>query len=287
MEMDFFLASTSRILWYSMVVCTRVPSSWGATVELKYEVKTTIYCNFDYDQYPMDTQTCEVKIDGDSDNAIFILYDPTNTFHTNRTYRVVGLMMDIVFFGGQNGLDEDSIGFSVRMKRIIRPFMMKYYIPCIAIVLVSEIGFMVPLTAIPGRVALLVTQFLTLINLFIFQISDSPSSSDLNILGEYLLVSLGFVVAAMAEFALVILLNRRSKLKTDSTDPKNSTEVKNSGIIHVSRFCPDTEMKKPMKLGKKSQWNMPSIYVVDFIAFWLHFSAFLLYNTVYWAKHHN
>jgi len=126
-----------------------------------------------------------------------------------------------------------------------------------------------------------------LINLFIFQISDSPSSSDLNILGEYLLVSLGFVVAAMAEFALVILLNRRSKLKTDATDLKNSHEEKNSEITHVSRFCPDTEMKKPMKQGKISEWNMPSIYVVDFIAFWLHFSAFLLYNVVYWAKHHN
>ena len=36
-------------------------------------------------------------------------------------------------------------------------------------VLVSEIGFVVPITAIPGRVALLVTQFLTLVNLFIYQ----------------------------------------------------------------------------------------------------------------------
>ena len=186
--------------------------SWGAFVELKYEVKTSIYCDFDYTQYPMDSQMCSVKIDGDSDNAIFILYDPSSAFHTNRTYKAVGLMMDIVFFGGENGFDADSVGFSVRMKRLIRPYMLKYYIPCMAIVLVSEIGFMVPLTAIPGRVALLVTQFLTLINLFIFQMSESPSSSDLNILGEYLLVSLGFVVAAIAEFALVILLNRKEKL---------------------------------------------------------------------------
>ena len=51
----------------------------------------------------------------------------------------------------------------------MQPYMMKYYIPTMAVVLVSEIGFVIPLTAIPGRVALLVTQFLTLVNLFIYQ----------------------------------------------------------------------------------------------------------------------
>ena len=52
-------------------------------------------------------------------------------------------------------------------------------------------------------------------NLFIFQLSDSPSGSDLNMLGEYLLVSLGFVVVAMAEFALVLLIDRNATSKTN------------------------------------------------------------------------
>ena len=263
--------------------------SWGAFIELKYEVKTTIYCDFDYTQYPMDSQMCSVKIDGDSDNAIFILYDPSNAFHTNRTYKAVGLMMNIVFFGGENGLDADSVGFSVRMKRLIRPYMLKYYIPCMAIVLVSEIGFMVPLTAIPGRVALLVTQFLTLINLFIFQMSESPSSSDLNILGEYLLVSLGFVVAAIAEFALVILLNRKEKLNHDDKNSKNLIEKKDAGLGRVFKTRELNESKDIdlMNSKEKPQWKRPSIYVVDFLAFWIHLSSFTLYNLIYWVHHPN
>ena len=53
------------------------------------------------------------------------------------------------------------------MKRIQQPYLLKYYLPCIAIVTVTQISFYIPPDAIPGRIALLVTQFLTLTNLFI------------------------------------------------------------------------------------------------------------------------
>ena len=63
----------------------------------------------------------------------------------------------------------NTIGIKITMNHAITPFFVKYYLPCIAIVLVSMIGFAIPLNAIPGRVALLVTQFLTLTNLFIYE----------------------------------------------------------------------------------------------------------------------
>ena len=61
------------------------------------------------------------------------------------------------------------IGLQIKMKRLVRPFVYQYYLPCISIVLVSFMSFVVPLSAIPGRVALVVTQCLTLTNLFIHQ----------------------------------------------------------------------------------------------------------------------
>ena len=39
----------------------------------------------------------------------------------------------------------------------------------IAIVVVAQISFIIPMSAIPGRVALVVTQFLTLTNIFIHE----------------------------------------------------------------------------------------------------------------------
>ena len=75
--------------------------------------------------------------------------------------------MAITFVGEKDKHGNDMVGFNIQMFRGIQPFILEFYLPCIAIVLVSQISFVIPLTALPGRVALLVTQFLTLTNLFI------------------------------------------------------------------------------------------------------------------------
>ena len=62
-----------------------------------------------------------------------------------------------------------DVGFNVTLVRIIQPYLYQYYFPSIAIVVVSQISFMIPLSATPGRIALVVTQFLTLTNIFIHQ----------------------------------------------------------------------------------------------------------------------
>ena len=78
----------------------------------------------------------------------------------------------------QNTIDEETeqgknqIGIKIEMNRMLSSFMLEYYMPCIAIVLVSQLSYVIPVTAIPGRVALLVTLFLTLVSLFI-QVSIS------------------------------------------------------------------------------------------------------------------
>ena len=145
-----------------------VESPLKTTVEMKYVIKTTIYCSFEYTNYPMDTQNCSVKIGSSSFGAIFTLFDKENIYHTPKTYASSGLNIQIAFFGQKNSFGNSTVGFHVQMSRLTQPFLMMYYIPAIAIVLVSELGFVVPLTA-DGSVGLLVTQLLTLVNLFIYQ----------------------------------------------------------------------------------------------------------------------
>ena len=138
-------------------------------VEIKYEIKATVYCEFDLSAYPMDTQLCNVSFGSGSLGAIFSLYDPTTFYHSENTYEAANFVMRITFFDNGINTGKNVVGIQVLMTRITDSYIMKYYIPSIGIVLVSEIGFVIPATAIPGRVGLLVTQFLTLINLFIHQ----------------------------------------------------------------------------------------------------------------------
>jgi hypothetical protein len=142
-------------------------------VELKYEMKFAVYCRFDHSTYPMDKQTCNVSIGSASNSEIFVLdpapVDKDGMYHVKNKYQAANFDMTIQFF--DNGIDhgDNLIGIMVSMCRLPNAFIFMYYLPCITIVLVSLIGFVIPLSAIPGRIALLVTQFLTLTNLSINQ----------------------------------------------------------------------------------------------------------------------
>ena len=142
-------------------------------VELRYEMKFAVYCRFDHSTYPMDKQTCNVSIGSASNSEIFVLHpvpvDINGTYHVKNKYRADNFDMAIQFY--DNGIDygNNIIGIMVSMCRLPNAFIFMYYLPCITIVLVSLIGFVIPVSAIPGRIALLVTQFLTLTNLSINQ----------------------------------------------------------------------------------------------------------------------
>ena len=140
------------------------------TVEMKYEIKTTVFCeNWHYTNYPMDEQACDVTFGSASGNSIFSLQNEIDLQGRPKYYTAINFNINTKFFEKTYGDGGRRVGIRIVMDRIATSFLFKYYAPCIAIVLVSEIGFLIPLSAIPGRVALLVTQFLTLVNLFIHQ----------------------------------------------------------------------------------------------------------------------
>ena len=140
------------------------------TVEMKYEVKTTVYCPYwSYTIYPMDRQFCTVSFGSASENSIFSLYDELRSPSRPYFYKAVDFEMTVDFFDRNFLNGSNHVDIEIVMTRLTMPFILKYYVPCIAIVLISAIGFIIPISAIPGRVGLLVTQFLTLVNLFIHQ----------------------------------------------------------------------------------------------------------------------
>ena len=140
-------------------------------VEYRMEAKAMIYCGFLLSRYPLDHQQCLFRFGSKANDMRFILFDVNNTFHKEMSYQAVEFEIDISF---RDNLTNEigpttPVGFDIGMDRVISPFIFKCYLPCCAIVAASSISFIIPLRAIPGRVALMVTQFLTLTNLFIYQ----------------------------------------------------------------------------------------------------------------------
>ena len=56
-------------------------------------------------------------------------------------------------------------GFQVRLTRHSIPFLMNTYLPTALLTVASFISFLIPIDVVPGRMALLVTIFLMLVNI--------------------------------------------------------------------------------------------------------------------------
>ena len=137
------------------------------------------------------------------------------------------------------------------------------------------------------------TQFLTLINLFIHQMSESPSASDLNKLGSYLLFCLLFVVSALVEFAIIMLLDRKQILKRKGADARLS----NHQVLHQETLTQGVSTENVLftkrveddhieESGKEQETNclqvMYPIRSIDFISSLVFLVIFFVFNCFYW-----
>ena len=73
-------------------------------------------------------------------------------------------------------------GFHMKLKRKSTPFIFNFYIPSALFVMVSWTSFVIPVHAIPGRIALIITTFLVLINIANSAFSNSPTAPGINLI---------------------------------------------------------------------------------------------------------
>ena len=71
----------------------------------------------------------------------------SDVFNVQRKQRVTEFDIYIEDIGS---FADDSIGFNITLQRIVQPYLYQYYLPCIAIVIVSQISFIIPLSAVSG-----------------------------------------------------------------------------------------------------------------------------------------
>ena len=153
------------------------PNSTIVNVYVEWHVE--ISCKFDFSGYPFDDQVCGFRM---------FLWD-SHIIHVGRGINPLGdssLLSDeaIQTHGFEvwkyriNATQHQwpgtvfqfgKFGYDIKIRRIFKPYVYQYYLPCALIVIASCLSFIIPISAIPGRVGLVVTQFLTLTNLFINQ----------------------------------------------------------------------------------------------------------------------
>ena len=137
-------------------------------INYNMEAQATIYCNFNFLKYPMDTQFCEFIIDAayPQTNVVRVIFELGLFGVTNNNFNLDDFAINVTF---KNETGQTGIYSIIKLERQVLPFIIRYYLPCIAIITVSLMNFLISVDSIPARTALLVTQFLTLTNILIAQ----------------------------------------------------------------------------------------------------------------------
>ena len=139
-------------------------NNYSTIVEYKSEIRSWVFCNFDYSRYPMDTHECTLRLGSRGSSAAFVLSGVSPG--TIPIYNAAGFEISTTLFDENIRNGNNTIGVKLNMRRRLKSFIMKYYTPAILVTMVSEVSFMLSLIGY-GRIGLLVTLLLTMINLFI------------------------------------------------------------------------------------------------------------------------
>ncbi len=89
-------------------------------------------------------------------------------------------------------------GVEIRFDRHYLKYLYVYYLPSGLFVVVSWASFLIPPEVVPGRMAMLITLFLVLINIFNTVTTNSPNVEGMTAIAAWMIVCILFVFAALA-----------------------------------------------------------------------------------------
>ena len=131
--------------------------------------RVTVSCPYDFSSFPFDEQKCSLTMMLPFGWNLTLPNYKSNTLkYVKDGFDIETQPFDSFMISNENlGWYSIFFGIKVAFKRKLSKYIFQYYLPSITIVIASSVSFIIPLSAIPGRVALMGTQFLTLTNIFI------------------------------------------------------------------------------------------------------------------------
>ncbi len=173
-----------------------------------------ISCRMAFHNYPFDSHICLFQVGSyfyskDIVSCTSVFNDPMSLLRQrNLRHRIsfVDLHQNETVIHIESG-KYAACGFRVLIDRKRHQMIYQIYLPCFLFVCVSWVSFVVRPEVVPGRMALLVTLILVLVNIFntVRSTSPIPSGTTLNAIDFYLVTSIVMVFLALLEYAVVLL----------------------------------------------------------------------------------
>ena len=101
--------------------------------------------------------------------------------------------------------------WDIHLKRLLRPYIIKTFIPMTTLVMTSWISFLIPPNCVPGRSGLLVTLLLVLTTFHLHELDQSPLISSVTPLLIWTEICLAFVLIAFVQYSFILYFTRFNK----------------------------------------------------------------------------
>lgn len=261
--------------------------------EIMYSQATHInfICPMRFDNFPLDTQTCKFQVGSYSYDVAKMTFTQTNkvqgygkTAHSvvlDYAVNVLQLNTEDQMLGyGELG-NFSVAGFEMVLNRHVSHYLITYYLPSGLFVIVSWISFVVPPDIIPGRMALLVTLFLVLVNIFNTVTTNTPKAEGLTAIEAWMLSCILFVFGALVEYAIILMRKQSEAIK-----PPRNNQVK---IICRESFKYEVtsnpshsmlDLEEPAK-----EFCGPNYITADRFFLVAMPLSFLVFNIIYWLSY--
>ena len=251
-------------------------------------VDVTISCLMNFHDYPLDSHDCPFDVGSynyyeDTVNCESTYnYDPTY----QRSLQHAIYIEELPRHNKTNDMEDENestdfakCGFNVVLRRTRIQMLFQVYLTFALFVIVSWVSFVIKPDVVPGRMGLLITVFLVLINIFNGVKSKAPVSARVNAVDEYLLLCIGLVFLALVEYTLVLCGNRddtrqHATSKVLNVREKNMETSPSFETEHTSTsLAIRAEGKKPGCMRSKadsfSLVIFPILFVCLNVAYWI------------------
>lgn len=187
------------------------------TITYELGVRIAISCRMNFDDYPLDEHTCQFQVGSyyDTNETVtcqsYFLYEEERQRSLQHYIQIANLPALYKKVSLPSGTYA-ACGFEIHLQRKQTQFLIQVYLPTFMFVIVSWVSFLIKPEVVPGRMALLVTLFLVLINIFNSVREDAPISSSLNAIDLYLVMCIILVFGALLEYAAILLLLKKKRV---------------------------------------------------------------------------
>ena len=200
--------------------------------------QVTFLCPMRFERYPLDEHICKFRVGSTNMDINYMRFGETDfsfdksTMNTILDYKIEATNLRqtdrILLYQGQN---YSVTGIEMILSRHVLKYLYIYYLPSGLFVVVSWASFLIPPEVVPGRMAMLITLFLVLINIFNIVTSNSPNVEGMTAIAAWMLVCIFFVFGALFGYAYLLWKKKKSCLKRK----KNRKQTEEEGKLRAIR----------------------------------------------------